>query len=81
MAALKVWIEPAGALSAFIAAVFWFLSAAKDIPPMVAYWSGAPPDDPFFATLVGAAQLNRWAALFSGISAALLGAGWLARRA
>lgn len=53
-----------------IAAVIWFLSAAKPLPEMVTYWDGTPPDDAFYVALQASAKLNRWAALFSGLAAA-----------
>jgi hypothetical protein len=35
----------------------------------VTYWGSAPPTDPFYASLVFGGNMNRWAALFSGLSA------------
>ena len=52
-----------------IAAVMWFLSAAKPLPEMVTYWDSTPADDAFYVALKASAKLNRWAALFSGLAA------------
>lgn len=56
-------------LSAFIAAVLWFLSAAGDLPQSITYWGATPPNDPFYAALQASVRWNRWAATFAGISA------------
>jgi len=66
---MGIWLDGGAAIFALLAAVFWFASAARDLPAMVTYWGGAPPDDPFFASIRSSARLNRWAAFFSGLSA------------
>ncbi|MEG6508609.1 hypothetical protein V6C03_06470 [Methyloligella sp. 2.7D] len=60
------------AISAFLAALFWFFSASGGHPPMKSYWGAAPADDPFFLALKDAVFWNFWGALFSGISATFL---------
>jgi hypothetical protein len=65
----------ASGIFAFSAAVFWFISAANQPPPMVTYWDGAPPTDTFYASLAFGARMNRWAAFFSGLSAVCASAG------
>lgn len=59
----------ASGIFALIAAVFWFISAATPPPAPIAYYDSAPPNDPFFASLVFGGNMNRWAAFFSGLSA------------
>ena len=68
------WIEITAAIFAFIAAVFWFLSAAGKLPPMVTYWGGTPDSDPFYQAVKFSAYMNMIAATASGISAALISA-------
>jgi len=65
------WINLGAALFAFLAAVFWFISAYGKLPPMVAYWGSAPPTDPFYRAVKFSANMNRIAATLSGISALL----------
>lgn len=57
------------ALAALSAAGFWFRSAARPLPPMRAYWSQAPPDDPFAVALRATASDDRVAAALAGASA------------
>lgn len=57
------------AIAAFCAAVFWFLSAAGNLPPITSYWDHTPASDPFFAALQTGVQMNRIAAVFAGVSA------------
>ncbi|HVA15090.1 MAG TPA: hypothetical protein VNF99_17720 [Stellaceae bacterium] len=66
-------LDIAAATSALAAAVFWFFSAYGKLPPMVAYWGQAPDSDPFFLAVKFSAEMNRWAAGFSGISALCIG--------
>ena len=54
---------------AFIAAIFWFLSAYGKLPPMHPYWGQTPENDPFFKALKFSGRMNKWAAGFSGLSA------------
>jgi hypothetical protein len=62
-------LDIAMAATAFIAAIFWFLSAHRKLPPLVTYWGSAPAADPFFTAIRFSAVMNRWAAFFSGLSA------------
>ena len=57
------------ALTAAVAAVFWYLSAQLEVPPPRAYFDQAPPDDPFFTAIRTGARMNQWAASFSAASA------------
>lgn len=66
------YIDIATAVFAFLAAVFWFLSAAGKLPPMVAYWDSTPDSDPFYQAVKFSALMNTIAALCSGVSAALV---------
>jgi hypothetical protein len=68
------WLDLSAALAAIVAAVFWFLSAYGKLPPMITYWDGAPPNDPFYVAVKFSASMNRWAAGFSGVSALLMAA-------
>jgi len=61
------------AIFAFVAALFWFLSAAGKLPPMVTYWGETPDSDPFYQAVKFSAYMNVIAATASGISAALFG--------
>jgi hypothetical protein len=54
---------------AFIAAVFWFLSAYGNVPPLIAYWDYTPATDAFYRAVKFSARMNRDAAFFSGLSA------------
>ena len=67
------WLDIVAALSAFVAAVFWFLSAYGRLPPMITYWGSAPAHDPFYTAVKFAARMNSWAAGFSGLSALCMG--------
>ncbi len=74
---MRQYLEVAAAFFAFVAALFWFLSAYGKIPPMVAYWDKSPDTDPFYQALKFSARMNRWAAIFSGLSAVFGGASIL----
>jgi hypothetical protein len=65
-------LDMATAIFAFIAAVFWFLSAAGRLPPLVSYWGQAPDTDPFYQAMKNSALMNTIASVCSGLSAALL---------
>lgn len=67
--AMEKWLDVAAALFAFLAAIFWFLSAYGKLPPMGMYWDSAAPDDPYFLAVKFSAKMNRWAAGLSGASA------------
>jgi hypothetical protein len=63
------WLQPTALISSFIAAFFWFWSAARRFPSMqIGYGGAVSKDDPLLVALVTAARLNRWAALFTGIT-------------
>ena len=62
-------LEIGTALFAFLAAVFWFLSAYGKTPPMVSYWDSVPETDPFYKAVRYSVRMNKWAAIFSGLSA------------
>jgi hypothetical protein len=70
-----------GSALALVAAIFWFLSAYGDVPPIITYWGGAPPNDPFFyVAMKFSASMNNWAAIFSGMSAACMGLSGFTRQ-
>jgi hypothetical protein len=77
---LGKYLEVAAALFAFIAAIFWFISAYGKLPPMVAYWDATPSTDPFYKAVIFAATMNRWAAGFSGLSAIAVAASIFTKR-
>jgi hypothetical protein len=56
--------EICAASLALVAAVFWFRSASGTLPPMLTYWGGAPPSDPFWQAVKFSAAMNGWAALY-----------------
>ena len=62
-------LEIGSALFAFLAAIFWFLSAFGKTPPMISYWDSTPEKDPFYKAVKYSARMNTWAAIFSGLSA------------
>ena len=78
MTALKPWLDGSAAMFAFGAAGFWFWSAYGKVPALVAYWGAAPATDPFYASIVKAAALNKYAAIAAGMSALCTGSSWLA---
>jgi hypothetical protein len=40
---------------------------------MVTYWGSTPDADPFYKAVKFSAEMNKWAAGFSGLSALLMG--------
>ena len=70
---MRHWLDIGAAVSAFVAAVFWFLSAYGSLPPMITYWDAVPESDPFYRAVKFSALMNRWAAGFSGLSALCMG--------
>ena len=66
---MEFWLDAGAVVFAIGAAIFWFLSAYGELPPMVAYWDATPENDPFRMATTFAAKMNRWAAGFSGASA------------
>jgi hypothetical protein len=71
---LGKYLEIGVAVCAFIAATFWFAPAAGELPRISSYWDSVPPNDPYYVAVKFAAVMNRWAALFSGLSALCGGA-------
>ena len=67
------YLDLGAALFALVAAVFWFLSAYGKLPPMAMYWDHAPVTDPFYRAVKFSAQMNRFAAGLSGLSALCMG--------
>ena len=74
-----VGLELLSAAAAIAAAVFWFLSAAGDLPPMLTYWNAAPPTDPLYVALQQGVRMNRIAAGCAGLSALSMAAATLLR--
>jgi hypothetical protein len=66
------WLDIGAAVFAFIAAIFWFLSAAGKLPPIATYWDNTPNADPFYQAIKFSARMNMIAAIASGISATLV---------
>jgi hypothetical protein len=66
------FLDFATAASAFVAAVFWFLSAWGKLPPMIAYWDATPESDPLFQAMKHSGLMNAIAAFASGVSALLM---------
>jgi hypothetical protein len=73
-------LNAGSAVAAFVAAIFWFLSALGPLPTMQTYWGSAPSTDPLVHALNVSALMNRYAAGFSGLSALLFTAGILVGR-
>lgn len=73
---MKLALDVLSALAAFGAALFWFWSAAGKLPPMLTYFDGAPPEDPFYKAFVNSVKRSRIAAILAGLSA-LFAAGSL----
>jgi hypothetical protein len=73
------WFDIGAAIFALIAALFWFLSARGELPPMVSYFDQAPASDPLYAALKFSARMNSIAAIFSGLAALCVFAGILTR--
>ena len=67
-----VSVSQAGSLSMqrtlFAGATFWFISASGKVPPMVSYYDGAPPSDPFYQAFVNSVHMNQIAAVLTGVS-------------
>jgi hypothetical protein len=70
---MEKWLDVGAALLAVAAAIFWFASAYGKLPPMLAYWDQAPASDPFYSAVKFSAEMNKWAALLSGLSASCMG--------
>jgi hypothetical protein len=70
---MQKWLDMGAALFALVAAVFWFRSAYGPLPAIVTYWGSAPSDDPFYQAVKYSAEMNRWAAGFSSVSALCMG--------
>lgn len=70
---MEKWFDIGAAVFAFAAAVFWFRSAYGPLPPITTYWNQTPSDDPFYVAVKFSAEMNWWAAGFSGLSALCMG--------
>jgi hypothetical protein len=66
---METWLDVGAAVFAIGAAIFWFLSAYGELPPMIAYWDAAPQNDPLYMAIKFSARMNQWAAGLSGVSA------------
>ena len=66
---MKIALEISSAITAFLAAIFWFKSALGKVSPPEVLASGIPQNDPFIVAFREAMKLNRWAAGFAGVSA------------
>jgi len=66
-------LDIGAAVFAIAAASFWFVSAYGELPPMVTYWGQAPASDPYYIAVKFSAEMNRWAAFLSGLSASCMG--------
>ncbi len=70
----------ATALFALAAAVFWWWSAVRTLPPMLPYWDHVPASDAYRQAVEYSAWLNSIAAFLSGFSASCAFASWWAKR-
>lgn len=69
---VEIALQFASAVSAALAAWFWFQSARTNPPPVSTGWGGGMrPDHPFIAWMKGSAWNNRMGAGFAGGSAVL----------
>ena len=59
------------AISAFLAAYYWFRSAAVKLPAPGMYWDEMPETDPWLQATRAAARFNRLGAMWAGVSALL----------
>jgi hypothetical protein len=66
-------LEGISFLTALAAAVFWFWSAAIQLPAPGTYWTKAPENDPFLMAIRHSANLNGIAAILTGISVVMSG--------
>ncbi len=66
---MQIFLDIGAALFALLGAGFWFLSAYGKLPPIIPYYDATPANDPFYMAVKFSAKMNRWAALFSGLSA------------
>jgi hypothetical protein len=65
---MEFWLDVGAIVFGIGAAIFWFLSAYGELPPMIAYRDAAPPNDPLYVAIKFTARMNRWAAGLSGLS-------------
>jgi hypothetical protein len=70
---MEKWLDMGAAALALVAAAFWFLSAYGKLPPMGTYVGTSSSVDPFYQAVRFSAEMNRWAAGFSGVSALCIG--------
>ena len=73
---VKVLLDFAGAATALIAAGFWFASARLPVHTPGSYWGSMNEADLWLQTTRKAAKLNKWAALFAGLSALSIFLAW-----
>lgn len=71
MSAFVTAANLASAAMAAAAALFWFRSAAQQLPESVPYWDFTPDTDPFLRALRESVRTNRWAAGCAGAAALL----------
>jgi hypothetical protein len=72
-ASMGYWLDLGAAVTSLAAAGFWFFSAARRLPPMVAHYDQTPASDPFYSAVRFSAVMNKWAALLSSLSALCMG--------
>jgi hypothetical protein len=70
---MQKYLDIGAASFAFVAAVFWFLSAFRTVPPMISYWGSTPENDPYLQAVKFSAAMNTLASCFSGVSAFCMG--------
>jgi hypothetical protein len=72
---LILWLNIFAASTAFIAAFFWFISAATKAPEVDDTWGGITENPrKIVGAITSSAKWNRFAAGFAGVSAALTAA-------
>jgi hypothetical protein len=71
---MDTWLDGGAAVFALIAATFWLVSAYHKPPPMAPpHGDKTPESDPFDSAARFSAIMNRFAFLFSGLSALCMG--------
>jgi hypothetical protein len=70
---MQKWLDIGASVCALVAAVFWFLSAYRKLPPMITYWDETPENDPYRQAVKVSAAMNTLASGFSGASALCMG--------
>ena len=74
---LKPWFDAITAITALIAALYWFRSAKLPVLTPGTYFDGMRKDDPWLVTTRKASKLNKLAAMWTSISAASIFVTWL----